>query len=76
MVWLGNEMSAHTDDHTTRQVFDKRAILQNHPLFGALGSKLIEQLSAHAASKRIKRGTTISPRGIKDPVSMRSAPDR
>ncbi len=63
MVWLGNEMSAHTDDHTTRQVFDKRAILQNHPLFGALGSNLIEQLSAHAASKRIKRGTTIFSKG-------------
>src|SRR6478672_5398414 len=56
-------MSAHSDDRATRAVFDKRAILQNHPLFGALGSGLIEQLSAHAASKRIKRGTTIFSKG-------------
>jgi CRP/FNR family transcriptional regulator, cyclic AMP receptor protein len=56
-------MSAHSDDRATRGVFDKRAILQNHPLFGALGSALIDQLSAHAASKRIKRGTTIFSKG-------------
>ena len=29
-------MSAHPDDQATRPVFDKRAILQQHPLFGAL----------------------------------------
>jgi CRP/FNR family cyclic AMP-dependent transcriptional regulator len=56
-------MSAHADDHATRQVFDKRAILQQHPLFGALGSSLIDQLSSHATSKRIKRGTTIFSKG-------------
>jgi CRP-like cAMP-binding protein len=43
--------------------FDKRVILRDHPLFGALGSGLIVQLSAHAASKRIKRGTTIFSKG-------------
>jgi CRP-like cAMP-binding protein len=43
--------------------FDKRVILQDHSLFGALGSGLIDQLSAHAASKRIKRGTTIFSKG-------------
>ena len=56
-------MNAHPDDQATRPVFDKRAILQQHPLFGALGSGLIEQLSAHATSKRIKRGTTIFSKG-------------
>jgi len=42
---------------------DKRVILQDHPLFGAPGSGLIDQLSAHAASKRIKRGTTMFSKG-------------
>jgi CRP-like cAMP-binding protein len=56
-------MSIRSDDQATRQVFDKRAILQNHPLFGALGSGVIDQLSAHAATKRIKRGTTIFSKG-------------
>jgi CRP/FNR family transcriptional regulator, cyclic AMP receptor protein len=55
-------MNAQTGS-ATRPVFDKRAILQNHPLFGALGPALIEQLSAHAATKRIKRGTTIFSKG-------------
>jgi CRP/FNR family transcriptional regulator, cyclic AMP receptor protein len=56
-------MNAHSGDQAARPVFDKRAILQNHPLFGALGSGLIDQLSAHAATKRIKRGTTIFSKG-------------
>lgn len=56
-------MATRSDDQTMRQVFDKRAILQNHPLFGALGSGVIDQLSAHAATKRIKRGTTIFSKG-------------
>jgi CRP/FNR family transcriptional regulator, cyclic AMP receptor protein len=56
-------MSIRSDDQAARQVFDKRAILQNHPLFGALGSGVIDQLSAHAATKRIKRGTTIFSKG-------------
>jgi CRP/FNR family transcriptional regulator, cyclic AMP receptor protein len=56
-------MSAPAGDQATRPVFDKRAILQHHPLFGALGANLIEQLSAHATPKRIKRGTTIFSKG-------------
>jgi CRP-like cAMP-binding protein len=43
--------------------FDKRVVLHDHPLFGALGSGLIDQLSAHATSKRIKRRTTIFSKG-------------
>jgi CRP/FNR family transcriptional regulator, cyclic AMP receptor protein len=60
-------MTTHADDPTARPVFDKRAILQHHPLFGALGTALIDQLSAHATSKRIRRGTTIFSKG--DPGS-------
>jgi len=56
-------MNAHPDERVARAVFDKRAILQNHPLFGALGSGVIDQLSAHATSKLIKRGTTIFSKG-------------
>jgi CRP-like cAMP-binding protein len=56
-------MNAHSDERAARAVFDKRAILQNHPLFGALGSGVIDQLSAHATSKLIKRGTTIFSKG-------------
>src|SRR5262245_51558211 len=56
-------MSTGANHQATRPVFDKRAILQNHPLFGALGSGVIDQLSAHAATKRIKRGTTIFSKG-------------
>jgi hypothetical protein len=56
-------MTAHSDEPAARAAFDKRAILQNHALFGALGSGVIDQLSAHAASKRIKRGTTIFSKG-------------
>src|SRR5262245_8067974 len=43
--------------------FDKRVIRQDHPLFGALGPGLIDQLSARAVSKRIKRGTTMFSKG-------------
>jgi CRP/FNR family cyclic AMP-dependent transcriptional regulator len=53
----------HADDQAGRPVFDKRAILQQHPLFGALGTAVIDQLSAHATSKRIRRGTTIFSKG-------------
>src|SRR5262245_10007295 len=56
-------MTTRPDHQAIRPVFDKRAILQNHPLFGALGSVIIDQVSEHAATKRIKRGTTIFSKG-------------
>src|SRR5207237_10671878 len=46
-----------------RRAFDKRAILQNHPIFGALGSDLLDRLSSYAIPQTVKRGTTIFARG-------------
>jgi CRP/FNR family transcriptional regulator, cyclic AMP receptor protein len=46
-----------------RRGFDKRAILQNHPIFGALGPELLDRLSSYAIPQTVKRGTTIFARG-------------
>jgi CRP-like cAMP-binding protein len=42
---------------------DKRAFLSGHPIFGALGPELLDQLSAYAIPRTVKRGTTIVSRG-------------
>jgi len=46
----------------TRAV-DKRAFLSGHPIFGALGPDLLNQLTAYAVPRTVKRGTTIIERG-------------
>src|SRR5215467_13970970 len=46
-----------------RRIFDKRAILREHPIFGALGPELADRLAAHAVSQTVKRGATIFSRG-------------
>jgi CRP-like cAMP-binding protein len=46
-----------------RPGFDKRAILQNHPIFGGLGAELLDRLSSYAISQTVKSGTTIFARG-------------
>jgi CRP-like cAMP-binding protein len=46
-----------------RPGFDKRAILQNHPIFGRLGAELLDRLSSYAIPQTVKRGTTIFARG-------------
>jgi CRP/FNR family cyclic AMP-dependent transcriptional regulator len=43
--------------------FDKRAFLRGHPIFGALGPELLDQLSSYAIPRSVKRGTTIVARG-------------
>jgi CRP-like cAMP-binding protein len=43
--------------------FDKRAILQNHPIFGGLGAELLDRLSSYAIPQTVKRGKTIFARG-------------
>jgi CRP-like cAMP-binding protein len=48
---------------TARGAFDKRAILENHPIFGALGGELLDRLSSYAIAQSVKRGTTIFARG-------------
>jgi CRP/FNR family transcriptional regulator, cyclic AMP receptor protein len=42
---------------------DKRAFLGGHPIFGALGPELLNQLSSYAIPRSVKRGTTIFGRG-------------
>src|SRR6266566_8087760 len=46
-----------------RQGFDKRSMLQNHPIFGGLGAELLDRLSSYAITQTVKRGTTIFARG-------------
>jgi CRP/FNR family cyclic AMP-dependent transcriptional regulator len=43
--------------------FDKRAFLRGHPIFGALGPELLDQLSSYAIPRSVKRSTTIFARG-------------
>ena len=43
--------------------FDRRAVLRNHPIFGALDAKVIDRLSAFAKTQRAKRGETIFVKG-------------
>ena len=42
---------------------DKRAFLRGHPIFGALGPELLNQLSSYAIPRSVKRGTMIFARG-------------
>lgn len=42
---------------------DKRAFLSGHPIFGALGPELLDQLTAYAIPRSVKRGTVIVERG-------------
>jgi CRP/FNR family cyclic AMP-dependent transcriptional regulator len=46
-----------------RSSFDKRALLRDHPLFGALGPEVLERLSAHAIPKKFSQGATIFTKG-------------
>jgi CRP/FNR family cyclic AMP-dependent transcriptional regulator len=46
-----------------RRVFDKRAILRDHPIFGGLGPELLDRLSSRAVRQTVKRGTSIFTRG-------------
>ena len=45
------------------RAFDKRAFLSGHPIFGALGPELLNQLSSYAIPRTFKRGTMICERG-------------
>src|SRR5215212_2788169 len=45
------------------QPFDKRAVLRDHPLFGGLGSGVIDRLAAYAHTKSMPAGTTIFAKG-------------
>ena len=42
---------------------DKRGFLAGHPIFGALGPELLDQLSSYAIPRSVKRGTVILERG-------------
>jgi CRP/FNR family cyclic AMP-dependent transcriptional regulator len=45
------------------RALDKRAFLGSHPIFGALGPELLNQLSSYAIPRTFKRGTMICERG-------------
>ncbi len=47
----------------SRRTFDKRAVLRDHPIFGALGPELIERLSSYGISRTVSRGTSIFSKG-------------
>ena len=48
---------------TMPQVFNKRAVLRDHPLFEGLGPQVIDRLAAYAHTKLVPAGTTIFARG-------------
>jgi CRP/FNR family transcriptional regulator, cyclic AMP receptor protein len=52
-----------TTKKSVARSFDKRAFLRGHPIFGALGPELLDQLSSYAIPRSVKRGTTIVARG-------------
>jgi CRP-like cAMP-binding protein len=50
-----------------RPCFDKRALLENHPIFAGFGSDLIERLASHAVTQVARAGTLLFSKG--DPGS-------
>lgn len=46
-----------------RQALDRRALLCDHPIFGCLGTDLLDRLSSRAIRQTAKRGTLIFMRG-------------
>jgi CRP/FNR family transcriptional regulator, cyclic AMP receptor protein len=46
-----------------RKGFDKRALIRDHPLLGALGPDFAERLAAHATMRTVRRGTTLFLKG-------------
>lgn len=46
-------------DTPLRGPLQRRDLLRDHPIFGLLGSELLEKLSARAIARKVKRGTTI-----------------
>ncbi len=48
---------------SARSVFDRRALLRDHPLFGGLGPEVIDRLHAHAIPQKVRRGATIFAKG-------------
>jgi CRP/FNR family cyclic AMP-dependent transcriptional regulator len=46
-----------------RRSFDKRHILETHPIFGALDRQALDRLSAYAVRRTVKRGATIFAKG-------------
>lgn len=48
---------------SSRQAFDKQAILRAHPLFGKLGPDTIERLASYARIKTVTAGATIFRKG-------------
>ena len=49
--------------HAIHQKPDRRAILQAHPLFGQLGTHVVERLAACAHVRKIRAGATIFQKG-------------
>jgi CRP/FNR family cyclic AMP-dependent transcriptional regulator len=56
---MPSQQEARPPRPTPRPGADKRILLRDHPLFGALGSDLITRLSSYARTQKVKRGTTI-----------------
>ncbi len=52
-----------TTARTAPPVADRIAFLRDHPIFGALGVELLQQLRSHALQKSVARGTTIFSKG-------------
>src|SRR5690349_15022025 len=48
---------------SSKQAFDKQAILRAHPLFGKLGPDVIDRLASYARIKAVAAGTTIFRKG-------------
>ena len=46
-----------------RKAFDKRALIREHPLLGALGPEFVDRLAAHATVRTVRRGTTLFIKG-------------
>src|SRR5262245_22751025 len=60
LCWRASMVSRTSPPKAT---LDKRAILEAHPLFGELGSPVIDRLTSYARSKVVRAGATIFQKG-------------
>jgi CRP/FNR family cyclic AMP-dependent transcriptional regulator len=56
-------MPAPQKSHPDRAIADTLAVLRRHPIFGQLDGAQIKALAAHAATRKVRRQTTIFTKG-------------
>lgn len=56
-------MRSRQESPPIRSAGGSQNLLRNHPLFGKLGPRIVDQLSSYAVTKTVKRGQTIFSKG-------------